>query len=124
MLYEVITPEEIADRISAEMHRNFKVDDVAGYNRFQIRGVRGATMYPMVSLGHTNPERWRRMAETLHSLGEIQAMPDIKALVHDPESERAARKEKTRRTFLFLRITSYNVCYTKLLRSRGRGPAP
>ena len=62
--YTLEHPEEMIARISAELPRNDKSagEPLLEFNRFQSSVVKDLTHYPLVELGHMNPQRWRRMA--------------------------------------------------------------
>jgi len=82
--YALQNSEEIADRISAELPRQIRVDDLKAYNRFQIEGVRRLCLYPTVEVGHINPERWRRMHAVLKENGLIKGGLDAGRFIFDP----------------------------------------
>ena len=76
---------EVADRITRDLPRRFKVKNLAGFNRFQAEEVAKLTLFPLLDLGHTNPDRWRRMHEALNSFGIIDSEFQEQELIFDPE---------------------------------------
>ena len=94
-------PEAMADRIAAELPRVLPVQDLRGFNRFQIPIVRELTLHPIVELGNVNPDRWQRMANLLVLAGVLpEAGLDIERLIFDPERVRALRQQRVQRWLL------------------------
>jgi len=83
--YALEPPEEIARRVSKELPRVVPIDDLSGINRFQADEVRGLTGYPIIQLGHVNPERWRRMHDLLKAAGAVRGEFDPDRFIFDPE---------------------------------------
>ncbi len=82
--YALKNPDKIALRITKELARNTPVKDFLGFNRFQIKGVKELTLYPVVHLGHINPDRWMHMNEVLKRVGIIKENPEINKIIFDP----------------------------------------
>lgn len=82
-----------AERIARELPRTLAVDDKLAFNLFQIPEVHRLTLYPVVPLGNTNPQRWLRMHETLRQVGLVSGKADLEAMVFDPDREAARRRE-------------------------------
>ena len=93
--YALDHPEEIADRIAAEFPRFNPPtgDDRREFNRFQIQEVTRLSHYPIIQMGHINPERWRRMHQALMRSGLIRNELDLNALIYDPNRD-ALRTQK------------------------------
>ena len=98
--YAMEHSDEVARRIAAELSRNAKLKDPLDFNLFQIKGVHEHTHYPIIQLGHVNPDRWRRMHELLQKAGVVRSAFDAKSLLFDPDQAR----EKSRETFLRMLI--------------------
>ena len=96
--YALQHPGEIIDRAVAELPRNSPQPNLKAFNQFQSDGVRKLTLFPLMKLGQTNPDRWRRMNETLKASGLIKADFDAGNSIFDPEAKRQAARG------LYLRI--------------------
>ena len=83
--YALNNKDVIASKIARTTERGFPISDFEGFNRFQAQEVAKLTLYPLISLGHTNAERWRRMHETLKRFGMITGNFDERALIFDPD---------------------------------------
>ena len=97
--YALTNAEEIADRISEELPRTIAVSDVRTYNRFQIKPVRALTYHKVVELGHSNPDRWRRMYTAMMDAGIVTRRFEPERLIFDPV--RLAR-DRTRHTTMLI----------------------
>jgi len=95
-LYALEHPEEIADRMSAELPRRIKVKDIAGLNRFEASHIGKLILHPIVPLGNINPERWRRMHTQLADAGLVAGDFDAAGFIFDPERTKRAIAEWTR----------------------------
>lgn len=83
--YALVNPESVADRISREFTRVVPIENLLGFNRFQIAPVQDLIQYPLIQLGHTNPGRWRRMHEALRDAGSVETPFDAEDLIFDPD---------------------------------------
>ena len=92
----MMQPKEIADRISRDLPRTFAVDDLAGYNQFSIEAVKRLLIYPIVQIGHTNPERWAMMHRTLATAGAVTGAYDGGKFLFDPARGAEARAKRMR----------------------------
>ena len=102
--YALTHGEEIADRISQEFKRKILLKDKKGFNRFQIEPVTELTLFPIVELGHTNPERWRRMHAALKDSGLIKGNFDAKKLIFDPEMRERESRVQFNKNFILILI--------------------
>jgi len=91
--YALEHPIEIADRISAEMHRTGPLKDFKGFNRFQVEGVKKLSLYSVVQLGHINPYRWKRMHSFLEESGLIQKDLSLREFIYDPSRLEREREQ-------------------------------
>lgn len=82
--------EAVADRIAQDLPRVFPIEDRRGFNRFISREVLRLTHYPVVALGHMNPDRWRRMHAVMRRAGLVKGGFDLDGLIFDPD--RAAKE--------------------------------
>jgi PAS domain S-box-containing protein len=98
--YALEHTDEIADRIASDLPRAHPVDDLGAFNRFMAKEVKRLSLYPVVELGHVNPDRWRRMAETLREAGSISGAIDIAAFIFDPERSRRQQADFLRKSLI------------------------
>jgi ABC-type nitrate/sulfonate/bicarbonate transport system substrate-binding protein len=97
--YALQHPEEIAARIIAELPVQVAVSDPAGFTRYQTEVARKLARFPDVPLGHSNPERWNRIQQSLIEIGEITQPADLDAFLYNPGA--AARSRSDWRATIF-----------------------
>jgi signal transduction histidine kinase len=85
--------DEMADRIARDVPIVLPVQDRAGYERFASAHIAQLMLYPAVEIGHTNPERWAHMFQSLREAGMVSGAFDTGSFVYDPASERLQRDE-------------------------------
>lgn len=107
--YALANSVKIADRIAAELPRTVPIGDKRGLNHFQIEPVKKLTLYPIIELGHTNPDRWRRMHAALKNAGVITGNFDSDRFIFDPAHD-AARSQT-----MWLEILTYVIAGTLAL---------
>lgn len=101
--YALTHPDEMVARLS-ELPQNIAfLDDNRALNRFMVEPVRQLTAWPMVELGHINPDRWRRMHQTLARFGLVNDSFDPETFLFDKVRLEMARTE---RTYLILGIVA------------------
>lgn len=83
-IYAMEHPEEIADRIAAELPRTAYMKDARSFNRFQATGVRKLMDYPLIEPGHINPYRWQMMFDLLLRLGLVKNVKAVDDFVYQP----------------------------------------
>jgi ABC-type nitrate/sulfonate/bicarbonate transport system substrate-binding protein len=89
------------------------------FNLYQAGKVLELTHYPIVEVGNINPFRWIKMAEAMKSLGMIEEVPDLDAMIFDYDQVKMTQLENTRKNlayaFLILTalITFFFVVYLK-----------
>ncbi|MEW6264318.1 MAG: ABC transporter substrate-binding protein [Thermodesulfobacteriota bacterium] len=83
--YALNHPGPVIDRLVHELSRSIKIDDLAGFNRFQFEKVKALTLFPEVQVGHLNPDRWLKMHEHLKNLGLVTRDLNPRELIYDPE---------------------------------------
>jgi PAS domain S-box-containing protein len=100
--YALQHPEEIAQRIARELPRNSPVigDDVLGFNKFQVTGVKELVLFPLVKIGNINPERWGRMHAALSGSGLLTGAFNAEELIFDP----IRRNTETLRSYLYITL--------------------
>ena len=86
-------PDEIAARILSQLPAPAAVADPAGFSRYQIELARELARYPDVPLGHSNPDRWARIQQSLIAIGEITRPVHLDAFLYKPETVDRRRGE-------------------------------
>lgn len=88
--YALDNPLVIADRIASELPRFYPPvgEKRKEFNRFQIQEVTRLSHYPVIQLGHINPNRWQRMHQTLKNSGLISGQLDVDRFIYDPDRRR------------------------------------
>ena len=82
--YALQRPDEIAARILAKLPVQVPVSDPVGFARYQTEVARKLARYPDVSLGHSNPERWSQIQQSLINIGAISRPVDLKSFLYEP----------------------------------------
>ncbi|WP_051677174.1 PAS domain S-box protein [Maridesulfovibrio frigidus] len=98
--YALNHPQEIADRIVAELPRIAPVNDLKKFNTFQAKGVYDLTLYPVVDLGHINSDRWSKIHQYLKKTGLVKNKFDSLKFIYAPEKRKLAEKERFERIIL------------------------
>jgi ABC-type nitrate/sulfonate/bicarbonate transport system substrate-binding protein len=91
--YALQHPDEIAARVLAELSVQVAVSDLAGFTRYQTEVARKLARYPEVLLGHSNPERWGRIQQSLIEIGEITRPADLDAFLYNPDAAVRNRRD-------------------------------
>ncbi len=99
--YALNHAEEIAERIVATFTPGFPLEDFDGFVHYQIEPVQELTLYPVVTLGNTNPARWQQMHRTLAGLGMVSAPYDPRVAVYDPVRAQRDRQARIRTCFFW-----------------------
>ncbi|HEV2602317.1 MAG TPA: ABC transporter substrate-binding protein [Microvirga sp.] len=92
--YALENPGPLAERIARELPRTLALKDPLGFNRFQAQGVAELTLYPVVQLGHINPDRWARMRDNLLKAGVISRPFAVEPIIFDPERDRQRQQSR------------------------------
>jgi ABC-type nitrate/sulfonate/bicarbonate transport system substrate-binding protein len=98
--YALQHPEEIAARVLAKLPIQVAVSDPAGFTRFQTEVARKLARYPDVPLGHSNPERWGRIQQTLIAIGEITHPADLDSFLYNPNAGAGNNRSDWQATFV------------------------
>jgi len=85
--------DEIAARVLAELPIRVAVSDPAGFTRYQTEVARELARYPDVPLGHSNPERWDRIQQSLTEIGEISRPADLDAFLYRSDAAPRSRSD-------------------------------
>lgn len=95
--YALLHPDEIATRMAAQLPPVAGVSDPAGFARYQAALARKLARYPAVPLGHSNPERWRRIEQAMAGVAALARPVDLGGFLYDPQA--AARQGTDRRAW-------------------------
>jgi ABC-type nitrate/sulfonate/bicarbonate transport system substrate-binding protein len=85
--YALQHPDEIAQRMVAELPHPPGIPDPAGFARYQADLARRLARYPEVELGHANPDRWERIEASMIGVGAVLRTADTDDFVYDPDAE-------------------------------------
>src|SRR4029077_13963129 len=91
--YALQHPDEIAQRLVAELPRPPGIADPAGFARYQADLARRLARYPEVELGHANPDRWERIEASMIGVGAVLRTADTDDFVYDPDAEARSRTD-------------------------------
>jgi ABC-type nitrate/sulfonate/bicarbonate transport system substrate-binding protein len=82
--YTLQHPDEIAARILVRLPVQVPASDPVGFARYQTEVARKLARYPDVPVGHSNPERWARIQQSLINIGAISRPVDLEAFLYEP----------------------------------------
>ena len=92
--YALQHPDEIAQRLVAELPHPPGIADPAGFARYQADLARRLARYPEVELGHGNPDRWERIEASMIAVGAALRTADTDDFVYDPDAEMRNRTDR------------------------------
>jgi ABC-type nitrate/sulfonate/bicarbonate transport system substrate-binding protein len=98
--YALKHPDEIAQRLVAELPHPPGMADPAGFARYQADLARRLARYPEVELGHANPDRWERIEASMIGVGAALRTADTDDFVYDPDAEMRNRTDRRALTIL------------------------
>ena len=92
--YALQHPDEIAQRLVAELPHPPGIADPAGFARYQADLARRLARFPEVELGHANPDRWERIEASMIGVGAALRTADTDDFVYDPDAEMRNRTDR------------------------------
>jgi len=98
--YALRNPDEIGARLISELPRPPGIADAGGFTRYQAELAGLLARHPTVALGHSNPERWRRMQASMLGVGALLRTADPEDFVYDPDAELRSRTDRRALTIL------------------------
>jgi len=98
--YALAHPEEIAARIAKTLPRGRPLKDPLEFNLYQANGVKALTMHPLIDLGHVNPDRWRRMHDSLAQAGVVSGSLDLSRFIFDPVGDVMRSRQQLRQVLI------------------------
>lgn len=97
--YTLQHADELIGRLLAEPGGP-AVGDPGGFARYQAETARRLAHYPEIPIGHSNPDRWKRIEDALATAGVLTHPPDPDSFVYDPDAR--ARSSADLRAFALL----------------------
>ena len=91
--YALKNPDEVAARLVSELPRPAGIADLGGFTRYQAELAALLARWPTVALGHSNPERWRRIQASMLGVGALLRTADPETFVYDPDAELRGRTD-------------------------------
>jgi ABC-type nitrate/sulfonate/bicarbonate transport system substrate-binding protein len=79
--YAMAHPEEIVDLILAE----YSSRNTRGHLLFEAESMKPIIHPELIEVGHSNPGRWQRIADTYVHLGMVEADGSLEGFIYDPE---------------------------------------
>ena len=106
--YAIEHSDELTKRISTSLPRTAHLDNPLAFNQFQSKQIRNLIRNDIVTIGHTNPFRWKKMFHDLEEAGVLSNEAYIpKNFVFDLGKihELLAEKQQTFLTSIFIAVT-------------------
>jgi ABC-type nitrate/sulfonate/bicarbonate transport system substrate-binding protein len=116
--YALTHPDEIAARMLSELPRPPGIADAGGFTRYQAELAVLLARHPTVALGHSNPDRWRRIETSMLRVGALLRTAEPEDFVYDPDAELRSRTDL--RAFTILGATLVGGLAVTVLLWRGR----
>jgi ABC-type nitrate/sulfonate/bicarbonate transport system substrate-binding protein len=91
--YALTHADDVAARMLAELPHPPGVADAGGYTRYQTELAPLLARYPNVRLGHSNPDRWRRIEASMLGIGALVRTADPADFVYDADAELRGRTD-------------------------------
>jgi diguanylate cyclase (GGDEF)-like protein len=85
--YALDNKEKTIEEIVKVLPRKLQAVDLKGFNRYLATRYHELTRYPQISLGNSDPERWKRMHEALKEIGVVSNDLDINHQILVPTSK-------------------------------------
>jgi ABC-type nitrate/sulfonate/bicarbonate transport system substrate-binding protein len=101
--YALQHPDEIAQRLVAELPHPPGIADPAAFDRYQAGVASQLSGVPAVALGHSNPDRWNRIEASMVGAGALLRTADADEFVYDPDA--AARNRTDLRALAIVAAT-------------------
>jgi hypothetical protein len=109
-------PEQIIDLLLNQ----YSVKKSRAHLQFEAQAMRPLVMSDLIEIGHMNPGRWQRMAETFLELGMVDNIAGLENFIYDPNPPQLI--ERLRKTIC---ADQYRLCACPDVRSGSvECPAP
>lgn len=71
--YALENPEAVSKTIEEKLVRVYPYDDNYAYNMMSSHEIKKLMAYPVVEIGHTNIDRWKKIQAYLYSIGAVSS---------------------------------------------------
>lgn len=96
--YAMDNPEEIIDLLLNQ----YSVEKSRAHLEFEAQAMRPLVQSDLIEIGHMNPGRWQRMAETFLELGMVNNIDGLEHFIYDPNPPQLV--ERLRKTIVLISI--------------------
>ncbi|MFF7709076.1 ABC transporter substrate-binding protein [Pseudomonas sp. NPDC007930] len=96
--YAMDHPEQIIDLLLSQ----YSVEKTREHLEFEARAMRPLVLSDLIEIGHMNPGRWQRMAETFLELGMVNDIKNLQNFIYDPNPPYLV--ERLRKTIVYISI--------------------
>jgi diguanylate cyclase (GGDEF)-like protein len=96
--YAMDNPEQIIDLLLDQ----YSVEKSRAHLQFEAQAMRPLVVSDLIEIGHMNPGRWQRMAETFLELGMVDTIAGLENFIYDPNPPDLV--ERLRKTIMLISI--------------------
>jgi len=96
--YAMDNPQKIIDLLLNE----YSVEKSRAHLEFEAQAMRPLVQSDLIEIGHMNPGRWQRMAETFLDLGMVDSIDGLENFIYDPNPPQLV--ERLRKTIVLISI--------------------
>lgn len=96
--YAMDNPERIIDLLLGQ----YAVKKSRAHLQFEANAMRPLVVSDLIEIGHMNPGRWQRMAETFLDLGMVSDVKGLENFIYDPNPPQLV--ERLRKTIVLISI--------------------
>ncbi len=96
--YAMDNPEQIIDLLLSQ----YSVEKSRAHLQFEAEAMRPLVVSDLIEIGHMNPGRWQRMAETFLELGMVDNIASLENFIYDPNPPQLV--ERLRKTIVLISI--------------------
>ncbi|WDY55871.1 GGDEF domain-containing protein [Pseudomonas sp. PSKL.D1] len=96
--YAMDNPDKIIDLLLDQ----YSVEKTRAHLEFEAQAMRPLVQSDLIEIGHMNPGRWQRMAETFLELGMVNSIDGLENFIYDPNPPQLV--ERLRKTIVLISI--------------------
>jgi diguanylate cyclase (GGDEF)-like protein len=96
--YAMDNPEKVIDLLLNQ----YSVEKSRAHLEFEAQAMRPLVQSDLIEIGHMNPGRWQRMAETFLELGMVNSLDGLENFIYDPNPPQLV--ERLRKTIVLISI--------------------
>ncbi|WP_158541395.1 MULTISPECIES: GGDEF domain-containing protein [unclassified Pseudomonas] len=96
--YAMDNPEQIIDLLINQ----YSVKKSRAHLQYEAQAMRPLVLSDLIEIGHMNPGRWQRMAETFLDLGMVTSIDGLENFIYDPSPPQLV--ERLRKTIVLVSI--------------------